>query len=80
MAGHTTFAIAARVWNLCHVLKDVGGTSHQYFSELTYRQYLKLGSATNSSAPLVQEMHANALLHQEARHAQHAGAGDRQAG
>ncbi len=28
--------IGAKLWSLCHVLRDDGVTYHQYLSELTY--------------------------------------------
>lgn len=35
-------AIAAKLWNLCNVLRDDGVTYHQYLNELTYILFLKL--------------------------------------
>ena len=32
----TTQDIVARLWNLCHVLRDDGITYHEYVTELTF--------------------------------------------
>lgn len=34
--------IAAKLWSLCHVLRDDGITYHQYVTELTYLLFLKM--------------------------------------
>lgn len=34
--------IGAKLWSLCHVLRDDGVTYHQYLSELTYLLFLKM--------------------------------------
>jgi type I restriction enzyme M protein len=34
--------IAAKLWNLCNVLRDDGVTYHQYLNELTYILFIKL--------------------------------------
>ena len=34
--------IVARLWNLCHVLRDDGVTYHEYVTELTFLLFLKM--------------------------------------
>ncbi len=38
----TTQEIVAKLWSLCHVLRDDGITYHQYVTELTYLLFLKM--------------------------------------
>src|SRR5438270_655905 len=38
----STNDIVAKLWNLCHVLRDDGVTYHQYVTELTYLLFLKM--------------------------------------
>lgn len=38
--------IGAKLWSLCHVLRDDGVTYHQYLSELTYLIFLKMMKET----------------------------------
>ena len=38
--------IGAKLWSLCHVLRDDGVTYHQYLSELTYLLFLKMMQET----------------------------------
>ena len=38
----STRDIVAKLWNLCHVLRDDGITYHQYVTELTYILFLKM--------------------------------------
>jgi len=38
----TTQDIVAKLWSLCHVLRDDGITYHQYVTELTYLLFLKM--------------------------------------
>lgn len=38
--------IVAKLWNLCHVLRDDGITYHQYVTELTYLLFLKMAQET----------------------------------
>jgi len=38
--------IGAKLWSLCHVLRDGGVTYHQYLSELTYLLFLKMMKET----------------------------------
>lgn len=39
--------IGAKLWSLCHVLRDDGVTYHQYLSELTYLLFLKMMKETS---------------------------------
>jgi len=42
MNSMTTQDIVAKLWSLCHVLRDDGITYHQYVTELTYLLFLKM--------------------------------------
>jgi type I restriction enzyme M protein len=44
--------IGAKLWSLCHVLRDDGVTYHQYLSELTYLLFLKMMKETEQEARL----------------------------
>ncbi len=47
MSNHTAaLDISAKLWSLCHVLRDGGITYHQYLSELTYLLFLKMMKET----------------------------------
>lgn len=46
----TTSDIVARLWNLCHTLRDDGVTYHQYVTELTYLLFLKMAQETKTEA------------------------------
>src|SRR5262244_1197182 len=48
----TTQDIVARLWNLCHVLRDDGITYHQYVTELTYLLFLKMAKETGTERQL----------------------------
>jgi type I restriction enzyme M protein len=48
----TTQDIVARLWNLCHVLRDDGVTYHQYVTELTYILFLKMAEETKTERSL----------------------------
>ena len=48
----TTYDIVARLWSLCHVLRDDGITFHQYVTELTYLLFLKMAQETNTEHQL----------------------------
>lgn len=43
-----TTDIVAKLWNLCHVLRDDGITYHQYVTELTYLLFLKMAEETGT--------------------------------
>ena len=42
MTQRTTRDIVAKLWNLCHVLRDDGVTYNEYVTELTYLLFLKM--------------------------------------
>ena len=48
----TTHDIVAKLWNLCHVLRDDGITYHQYATELTYLLFLKMAQETGTDDQL----------------------------
>lgn len=45
--------IGAKLWSLCHVLRDDGVTYHQYLSELTYLLFLKMMKETGQEDRLM---------------------------
>ncbi|MCC9608085.1 type I restriction-modification system subunit M [Blastopirellula sp. JC732] len=44
--------IVAKLWNLCHVLRDDGITYHEYVTELTYLLFLKMMKETGQEGML----------------------------
>jgi type I restriction enzyme M protein len=48
----TTQDIVAKLWSLCHVLRDDGITYHQYVTELTFLLFLKMMKETNQEGQL----------------------------
>jgi len=48
----TTQDIVAKLWNLCHVLRDDGITYHEYVTELTYLLFLKMMKETEQESQL----------------------------
>jgi type I restriction enzyme M protein len=48
----TTQDIVAKLWGLCHLLRDDGITYHQYITELTYLLFLKMMKETGQEAQL----------------------------
>src|SRR3954466_9804032 len=48
----TTQDIVAKLWGLCHVLRDDGITYHQYVTELTYLLFLKMMKETGGEGQL----------------------------
>lgn len=44
--------IVAKLWNLCHVLRDDGVTYHQYVTELTFLLFLKMAKETENENQL----------------------------
>lgn len=48
----TTQEIIAKLWNLCHVLRDDGITYHQYVTELTYILFLKMAKETGTESQI----------------------------
>ncbi|EKV02024.1 type I restriction-modification system methyltransferase subunit [Leptolyngbya sp. PCC 7375] len=49
---NATSDIVAKLWNLCHVLRDDGITYLQYVTELTYLLFLKMMQETDQEAVL----------------------------
>jgi len=47
--------IAAKLWNLCNVLRDDGVTYHQYLNELTYILFIKLSEVKGFDKDLPEE-------------------------
>ena len=53
MSNHNAaLDIGAKLWSLCHVLRDDGVTYHQYLSELTYLLFLKMMKETGQEERL----------------------------
>lgn len=48
----TTSDIVAKLWNLCHTLRDDGVTYHQYVTELTYLLFLKMAKETKTEGQI----------------------------
>jgi hypothetical protein len=48
----STQDIVAKLWRLCHVLRDDGITYHQYVTELTYLLFLKMMKETGTEKQL----------------------------
>jgi type I restriction enzyme M protein len=48
----TSQDIVARLWNLCHVLRDDGITYHQYVTELSFLLFLKMAKETGTEEQL----------------------------
>ncbi|MCB9787985.1 MAG: N-6 DNA methylase [Deltaproteobacteria bacterium] len=44
--------IVARLWNLCHTLRDDGVTYHEYVTELTYLLFLKMAQETGTEGAI----------------------------
>jgi type I restriction enzyme M protein len=53
--------IAAKLWNLCNVLRDDGVTYHQYLNELTYILFIKLSEIKGFEEQLPEAYRWNAL-------------------
>jgi type I restriction enzyme M protein len=45
----TTRDIVAKLWNLCHILRDDGVTYNEYVTELTFLLFLKMMAETGRS-------------------------------
>jgi len=54
--------IVAKLWNLCHVLRDDGITYHQYVTELTYILFLKMTKETNTDQTIPEEYRWDQLV------------------
>src|SRR5712692_8204683 len=61
----TTQDIVARLWNLCHVLRDDGITYHEYVTELTFLLFLKMAKETGTEGQLPAGYRWNDLQGQE---------------
>lgn len=48
----TTNDIVAKLWNLCHILRDDGITYHQYVTELTFLLFLKMAEETGTESAI----------------------------
>ncbi|MCO6456484.1 MAG: N-6 DNA methylase [Pirellulaceae bacterium] len=48
----TTQDIVAKLWNLCHILRDDGITYHEYVTELTFLLFLKMMKETAKESEL----------------------------
>src|SRR5215475_3554389 len=61
----TTQDIVARLWNLCHVLRDDGITYHEYVTELTFLLFLKMAKETGTEEQLPPSYRWDDLQRQE---------------
>src|SRR5712671_3914984 len=52
MGGSITKDIVAKLWNLCHILRDDGITYNEYVTELTYLLFLKMMAETGRESVL----------------------------
>ncbi|RKD90428.1 type I restriction-modification system subunit M [Mangrovibacterium diazotrophicum] len=55
--------IAAKLWNLCNVLRDDGVTYHQYLNELTFILFIKLSEVKGFEEQLPEEYRWSTLKH-----------------
>lgn len=55
-------AIAAKLWNLCNVLRDDGVTYHQYLNELTFLLFLKLSEVKSFEKDIPEKYRWKTLL------------------
>jgi type I restriction enzyme M protein len=51
-SGSVTRDIVAKLWNLCHILRDDGITYNEYVTELTYLLFLKMLAETGQESRL----------------------------
>lgn len=61
----STQDIVAKLWNLCHVLRDDGITYHEYVTELTFLLFLKMMKETDQERILPKGYRWNDLASQE---------------
>src|SRR4051812_36919740 len=61
----TTRDIVAKLWNLCHVLRDDGVTYTEYVTELTYLLFLKMLAETGRENLLPETYRWNLLATRE---------------
>jgi type I restriction enzyme M protein len=52
MGGSVTKDIVAKLWSLCHILRDDGITYNEYVTELTYLLFLKMMAETGRESVL----------------------------
>ncbi len=57
-----TSDIVAKLWNLCHILRDGGISYHQYVTELTLLLFLKMAKETDKEARFPQSCRWDDLL------------------
>src|SRR5262249_25110193 len=62
----STQDIVAKLWSLCHVLRDDGITYHQYVTELTYLLFLKMMKETGQEGQLPKGYRCDDLTGKEA--------------
>jgi type I restriction enzyme M protein len=60
-----TFDIVARLWNLCHVLRDDGVTYQDYVTELTFLLFLKMMQETEREERIPAEFRWSAIARRE---------------
>jgi type I restriction enzyme M protein len=60
-----TFDIVARLWNLCHVLRDDGITYQDYVTELTFLLFLKMMQETEREERIPAEFRWSAIVRRE---------------
>src|SRR6516162_6739523 len=61
----TTIDIVAKLWSLCHVLRDDGVTYNEYVTELTYLLFLKMLEETGKEGRLPKAYRWSALAKRE---------------
>jgi len=61
----TTHDIVAKLWNLCHVLRDDGVSYQEYVTELTFLLFLKMAKETGREAQLPKGYRWDDLLAKE---------------
>jgi type I restriction enzyme M protein len=65
-SGHnTTRDIVAKLWNLCHILRDDGITYNEYVTELTFLLFLKMMAETGRESLLPEGYRWNILAKAE---------------
>lgn len=62
---NSTQNIVAKLWSLCHVLRDDGITYHEYVTELTYLLFLKMAKETEREDRLPEGCRWDDLLNTE---------------
>ena len=48
----TTHDIVAKLWSLCHILRDDGVTYNEYVTELTFLLFLKMLEVARIDCPM----------------------------